>query len=445
MAGTAAAFAASRAGAEVTVLTARQAGGATALTSGALDDRLWDDRTLAEKTRTPDRELMRLEAAFVQALGIWQIGSATCTVATLSGRLRPARGRDASVLDLMQVPPGVVALPRADRAGWDADALAASYNDELFARERRSGSKPSTCFPALRRRARRPDVDLAQAHDDPTQLAWLASDSRESRALADKARCCSDPGSASKRRAPRSSRRRLGKPVGETLSPPGAAAGARFRARAAPPRFARGAVLERTVLGARAGKATSPQVITLDSGAQLEADELVVAAGGLVGGGITCGREPAAVSTIKLPAPTVIGGESGRAELAAMGPIARSFAWSPDAGGLGDRTRRPLLRPERRCPRSHRRERGWLFAAGDVVADRPRTVLEALAPASKRAHAPLTSLTAPLGASAPRTIWYAMESAKSGPPTGFLGTSRAGMSALRRLAALARPPLPPCG
>ena len=105
--GTAAAYAASRLGARVTVIMGRP--GATSLSSGALDG---------------DLEAAGDEAhAFIDAIGIWEIGD--CHVATRAGLLRPARGRDLSVLDLQRIEPGVVAVVDVMRRGWDARALAA--------------------------------------------------------------------------------------------------------------------------------------------------------------------------------------------------------------------------------------------------------------------------------------------------------------------------------
>ena len=114
---TAAAFAASKLGARVTLIMGRP--GATSLSSGALDG---------------DREGAGDEAqAFIDAIGIWEIGH--CRVATRAGLLRPARGRDLSVLDLQKIGPGVVAVVDVMRRGWDAKSLAESWSQEPWALE----------------------------------------------------------------------------------------------------------------------------------------------------------------------------------------------------------------------------------------------------------------------------------------------------------------------
>ena len=81
-AGTAAAWALSRGGAEVVSFNGKS--GATALYSGALDASSWER---AEPDEPLDPDLV----AFAAALGTWSVGAKSRRIVTSSGVVRPAR------------------------------------------------------------------------------------------------------------------------------------------------------------------------------------------------------------------------------------------------------------------------------------------------------------------------------------------------------------------
>ena len=115
IAGVAAAFEASRQGAQPTVF--HDLAGASALYSGALDLEPWD-HAAAVTPLSP--ELLQFSAE----LGAWALSDAPCRVATLEGNVRPARGRDRACLDLERCAGGRVAVVDLERDDWDAPLLA---------------------------------------------------------------------------------------------------------------------------------------------------------------------------------------------------------------------------------------------------------------------------------------------------------------------------------
>src|SRR5262249_26976473 len=120
-------------------------------------------------------------AEFARTLGIWDLpASARAWIATTAGRIRPARGRDLGLLDLAPLEGALVLVPRVDRAGFDADAIAACLGDDPFARAR--GIRfVAVDLPVLRfdDERRIPDGDLAARHDDEARIAWLTTRLRE--------------------------------------------------------------------------------------------------------------------------------------------------------------------------------------------------------------------------------------------------------------------------
>ena len=136
IAGLAAAWSARRAGREVTLVSAHA--GATALSGGAVDEVPWEHllratRLLGEAGEA--RPLAPEVTAFVDDLKLWDVpADRPVWLATLAGRVRPARGRDRSLLDLGPLAGRAVLLPRAERAAWDADAIAAALSADPAAK-----------------------------------------------------------------------------------------------------------------------------------------------------------------------------------------------------------------------------------------------------------------------------------------------------------------------
>ncbi|HVK63358.1 MAG TPA: hypothetical protein VM694_02730 [Polyangium sp.] len=240
-AGLSAVFAARNSGADVVLVSA--GAGASSLGGGAVDDVPWEERMHAARVLGSPIELHTLPpevVAFSNALGIWDLPDHAPPpfVATIAGRLRPARGRDKGLLDLGALRGKRVLLPRAPRAGWDADAIAATLSDDPLAR--RTGLRFEAIDASILRfadEARISDGDLAARHDDPARIGWLAERLRE--ALTSDARLHPDEpasavllGSWLGARVARADElsERVGVSVGEALVGVGSAAGLRFDA-----------------------------------------------------------------------------------------------------------------------------------------------------------------------------------------------------------------------
>jgi glycerol-3-phosphate dehydrogenase subunit B len=391
VAGLAAAWSARRAGHEVTVVGA--GAGATALGSGAVDDVPWEQivpaaRVLGEE---PPRwaPLLAAEVAdFAAALGLWDVPAAERPwIATVAGRLRPARGRDRALLDLGGLEDALVLVPRADRAGWDADALAMTLASSHFARIKKLAFH-AVDLAVLRfdDEHRIGDADLAARHDDEARLGWLAGRLRAGLSANGRARAILlGPwlGAAAPRAAALSAE--VGLPCGEALIGAGSPAGLRFEA-------ARDRLLE--AAGARQVRDRATRVamgsggglaISLARGeAPLVADAVVLAIGGLVAGGVIYAPPEHAAGAdlppggkvafeLSVDAPVVLssGGASRMGIVASMhGPELDLAAW-PFGGRPGALETVGVL-----CEGARAGE--GIYAAGDVIAGRPRTVLEAV-------------------------------------------------------------------
>lgn len=396
-AGAAAAFAARESHAEVIVVDGGV--GASGLGSGALDDVPWDERERAARTlgasliARPDPLSGGIATDLAWIAGyfgpgrylVGDVGVALPIVATTAGRLRTASAIDAALLDLARLPEGSrVLVPRVDRAAWDADSIVRQLAAEPHAQAR------GLAFTAVEADVLRydderriPDADLAMRHDEPARLEWLEAQLRDAvaRAGAGVAALLLGPwlGIASPRAATLSAALEIA--VGEACIPTAATAGLRFEGAftAAARRSAVRVLRDRvTRIEPRDGRSR----VHLKSGEVLDADAVVLAIGGLVGGGIVfdppehgAGAEGAEA----IRSPFRISVECGvRVEArgdvgvgsSAFGPAFDEAAW-PMAGaagslelvglGAGDLRDRPL------------------HAAGDVLAGRARTVGEAVA------------------------------------------------------------------
>lgn len=390
VAGLAAAWNARGRGAQVVVVSS--GAGASALASGAVDDLPWEQRARAARdlglpADAPAAALPGPLAELIGALGAWEVPAPRCCLlATMAGRIRIARGRDRALLDLNRLGRGRVLLPRAARPGWDADALAAALGDEPSARARglrfEAVDAPALRFDDERRIS---DADLAARHDDPARIAWLAAGLRRAVGGAGAAGVLLGPWLGARAGRAEALSEAAGLPAGEALSGAGSPAGLRFEA-------ARDALLGAIgaeVIRRRARSITPEKAARLAVGvegleAPLVADAVVLATGGVAGGGILYtpaehaagedlppgGRVPFALSLI---AQVALG--DGRRPLEAVssmfGPELDLAAW-PSAGRPG------LLEAVGVHCAGVRAGRG-IFAAGDAIAGRPRTALEAAA------------------------------------------------------------------
>jgi glycine/D-amino acid oxidase-like deaminating enzyme len=356
-AGAAAAFAASRAGAAVTIVKGR--GGATALSSGALDACGPGDTEIAE---------------LLHALGVWELPADGCRVATLSGVLRPAAGKDAAVLDLARIR-GTVGVVRTARRGWDADGLVRAYNAEPWAAA--TGVRFAAVDVDVLRTTDEhwfPDVDLALCHDEPGRVTWLGERLGGAPSLADKAAVLLGPWLGTTENSARALSGAVGRPVGETLSLPGGVAGVRFeRAR---DRLLSSVGVE--VVEVCAVSIDQHDGVALESGAMLAADAVILATGGLLGGGLAWAHGGAFTSSVKAPVALGLGGRRLDRGASPFGTSFEQFAWSGRDDPAGFERVGVLASPSGHVLGDGREPLGWLYVAGDVAADRPRTLLEAL-------------------------------------------------------------------
>ncbi|MCC6556514.1 MAG: hypothetical protein IT372_26445 [Polyangiaceae bacterium] len=396
LAGLAAAWSARRGGASVTVVSA--GAGASALAGGAVDDVPWEQRARAAAllgigVDAPAGDGPAALSAFAAELDLWDLPAAgTPWLATLAGRLRPARGRDRALLDLGPLRGARVLIPRAERPDWDADALAASLGDDPAAAAR--GLRFAAIdAPILRLDDERriADGDLAARHDDPARLDWLAGALRRALERAGGAGAVL-LGPWLGARAPRAEALagRVGVPVGEALAGAGSPAGLRVEAArdallaAAGARRIHGRAAAVEALGG--GSAAPRFAVTLAAreATRIEADAVVLALGGVAAGGVAYtpaerfagadlppgGRVPFELSLV---APVTLG--DGRAALEVTsslhGPELDATAW-PRGARAG-----ALEAVGVRCDGV--RAAPGIHAAGDIIAGRRRTALEAVA------------------------------------------------------------------
>jgi glycerol-3-phosphate dehydrogenase subunit B len=380
VAGTAAAFAAKERR-EVVLVSASL--GATALSSGALDREPWDrvERAMRLVGTTPSCTPLGREArAFVDALGLYRVPDEgpLPRLATLAGVVRSARGHDEALLDLTSVAGHTILLPRLERPGWDADALARALAAEAPGElELRFEAVDATLLRFDDER-RVNDAELATRHDDPARASWMAEElARIGQKRAAKVAFLVGPWLGAS--APRSHAiaTASGFTVGEALSGPPGPAGMRFEAARDALAAARGIELVRDRV--RAITRSGSRLVVELASRRIEASRVVLAVGGLVGGGITldppdhgAGVEgPKRVHpSYRLSLDVELSEPLAPVTGSLSGPVLDEVAW-PRADRDGTLERIGLRAPDDAAGLG-------LFAAGDVVADRPRTMLWAI-------------------------------------------------------------------
>ena len=274
IAGTAAAWVAARRGdARVTLVSAGS--GASALATGGLD--------FDVPGATDARALGRGSLEVLRALGAFVVPSdGGVLLATTAGVVRSARGRDAALLDWTRLAGQRVAVVRARRPGWDATALARAWRGQ-------HGVDPVPIEATILRHLDErviPDADFAARHDDTARLMWLSERLRDALRRAPGVSAFVLPpclGITQPRAAALSTL--VGLPCGEASALPGGPSGLRFQ-------HARDRALEAVGVERVAARVTAIARkddgwhVVLDGGEGREADAVVVATGGLVGGGI---------------------------------------------------------------------------------------------------------------------------------------------------------------
>ncbi|NUP06119.1 MAG: FAD-binding protein [Polyangiaceae bacterium] len=295
-AGLSAAHAAHDRGATVTIV--RGGAGASALYAGAADDDLWDEvqRAAARLGTEPTASAIDADVeSLCRDLGLWVMpaaGAPLPIVATTAGIARTARAHDAALLDLRRAEGRTVLVPRADRSGWDADSIVRCLGAASAPASDRPASFEAISAPVLRFDEERDivDADLAARHDDPARLEWLAKNLGPEVARRGKDRVAILLGpwlGASRSRAAELSAR-LGVPTGEALAAASGTAGQRYEA-------ARDAFFDRIGIRTVSGWAENVSgpasdrhgcVVSLGEGRTITCDVVVVATGGVLGGGV---------------------------------------------------------------------------------------------------------------------------------------------------------------
>jgi glycerol-3-phosphate dehydrogenase subunit B len=357
VAGTASVWALRRAGVDTTVFFDRP--GASSLYSGALDVVNWE-RDAVEENLSAD------VVGFAAAFDAWSLGTRGVRVATHEGVLRRSRGTDSGILDVAAVSGRTVAVVDTDIEGWDGARLARSLAASRFAERTRTRFEPVRVGGIVEPdEARGSAWDIAALHDAESRVERLAG-------CLDRASKNADawllgpwlgtaPGVAEQLR------KALGRPCGETTSAPGGPAGARFEAARDALFSGAGVHAKRIPIGAvedvggrfRVSGRTGSGGTADDAGF----DAVILAIGGVLASGIVLGPSGFRAS---LDAPVVVswGKHVGQPSSVHGVDVAALGTESLERVGIMSEGVAVGAVP-------------GLFVAGDCVAERPRTALEA--------------------------------------------------------------------
>ena len=354
--------------------------GASALFGGTLDLLPW------EREATPPTSKVPAAAADALALlGLYDVPERGSLVATTAGLLRPARGVDRALLDLARLPPGPVLVPRSDHHGWDAATLARSLSDSDRARRHGLAFTPVDAT-ITRFRDERPlaNAELAARHDDAARLGWLTARLREVLARTPSAVAVLLPpwlGADRPRAETRSEAR--GRPGGAAACALASACGVRFE-RARDRAFATHGIEVRRTWVTRVRADEGRFRVECEDAEPVSAPAVILATGGLVGGGLAYAPGVGAPAGAPLePRPTfratletygAVGTRGGPLDLpgSLFGRPPESLAWPAEDHPLLERAGL-LVGPDFTVLGAP----DGLRACGDLVADRPRTWLDA--------------------------------------------------------------------
>lgn len=371
MAGTAAAWAASRAGQRVVVVHDRA--GASALYAGLLE--LEPSETLRAGESRVDALNDAGLAGFVVALGALRLGREQN--ATASGVVRATLGADTALLDLTPLGGKRIGVADIGRDDWDAPLIARTLSASAWA------EASGTIFLAVPVKALRagherriPPYDLAAIHDDEQRRRSLAEALEHASDGVDA--WLTGPWLGLEPETVSALRRALPLPLGETTSPMGGPAGARFES-ARERLFAKQGV---EVVRARL-RAVRPLggrwalELAGDGGEpdELEARSVVLATGGVAAGGLLFTMDPERRErgfTLPFEAPVVVSLDGD-----VQGGGGSLYGPSLETVGLGALERAGIDADSSGRPRGLGASVGGLLVAGDAVAGRPRTMLEA--------------------------------------------------------------------
>ncbi|HET9959133.1 MAG TPA: FAD-dependent oxidoreductase [Polyangiaceae bacterium] len=354
--GVAAAVAARRAGAEVTLIHAQP--GASALYSGIVDGQLLEPPI----------------SALAEHLGC-SVSQHQPVIATFEGSVRAARAHDCELLDLSPLAGRKVGVLDLARDDWDAQALVACYASSAWARAtatqflllKTPGLSGITPASVLQHASERqiPAYDFALLLEQPA---------RQQRLIEEIGRASLQPDAflggpwlgLSCGVARRLSTQLGSRAIGESSGPPGGVAGARFENR-------RSSLLRQ--LGIREHRSRVDRVAPAGSrlrvsakSEEVEVDAVVLALGGVAVGGVVL--EPSSRGfrlSVEAPGGIELDGEELDAASAAFGVSFSRLGLSA------------LQRVGVRTSQNQRIAAELaLFACGDVAAGRSRSVSEAL-------------------------------------------------------------------
>ena len=348
-AGVAAAWAVARSGGSAVVVADRA--GASELYSGICDGEARDAGVVE----------------LAQSLGV-TVAPTLRAVATREGMIRRVYARDSALLDLEAHAGKQLGVVDPGRDEWDGELLARSLSATTWARstgtsfrcvavsalksgaERRMAPYDFACLLETSERSAELARLLGQLVDGIDALLfgpWLGVESDLARRLSNA----------------------VGRPVGETASAPGGVAGARFARRRTAVLAANGVEFVNQAVRAVEERGSGLSVV-LEDGTALSARAVVLAIGGIVAGGLRVtgvGAGPAASVSLAVPAALELEGEIVDRATSLMGQIARRGDFEPlDAIGLVVDAR---FAASAGLP---------LYACGDALAGKPRTVLGAL-------------------------------------------------------------------
>lgn len=384
-AGVATALALRARGITARVLTAGS--GASSLFGGTLDLVPWD------REAWPSGSALAPAAADVLAeLDLYALPEGGALVATTAGLLRPARGIDRALLDLAPLPPGNVVVPRSDHHGWDAVTLARSLADSAAARQRGLSFVPVEAT-ITRYRDERPlaHAELAARHDDPARLGWLADRLREALARANNAvAVLLPPWLGVDRPRAEALSGAIGVPCGEASCALASACGVRFE-RARDRAFATAGIEVRrtwvTRISRQDGDGAASFLVACEDADPLTARTVVLATGGLIGGGLAftpsdavlggaVSREARPMFRVAIETPGTLGtrGKPLDRPGSLFGRPPEALAWPYEEDPLLERVGL-LVAPDFAVLGAP----DGLRACGDVAADRRRTWLDAWA------------------------------------------------------------------
>ena len=347
--------------------------GASTLATGAIDLTPWQPGAASADALPANVKTL------LETLGGYVVPEGGARILTTAGVVRPARGHDAALLDVARLGQGRVAIVSCRRPGWHAGTLARAWGAAFEKLE--AGVLRYTDEETI------PDADFSARHDDETRLGWLAERLREALARASGRweAIVLPPALGIDRPRAEALSLQVGVPCGEAMSLPGGPSGLRFERARDRALLANGAQRVRSRALAVERVAGWWRVAVEDEQA-FEAQAIVVATGGLLGGGLAYTPSDATLATALPPAPGLPFRLTFGGSLLPLGANGRPLELPGSVFGFAPERIAGSVARHRVIDRvgvltdgdTGVRAASGAFAAGEVVADSPRTWLWAL-------------------------------------------------------------------